>query len=568
VAAAVVNDLVQALTDYTFETRSSATNKVSRGLENQLADLRKHSEDLQAKLVGLQQRSGLFGVTGSDSGGGTGVSSPALQNLDKATEQLSQATMNRVLKQAVYDVVKTGDPEAISQLSGPQMSAEGGQGVMNSLTLIQGLRQQEATLHGQIEQESTKFGAAYPHLIQDKAQLKAVQQSLQDEIERIRVRAQTDYEIALKAEQGAKAAYDSDRATAEKLNDQGVEYAIVSKEADQSQQLYQDLLKRLKEAGIVEGLHSSNLNIVDEATPPARPSRPNPPLYLALGVILGFLLGSIAALIADAMDTKIQGVEEIEAMDLTVMGLVPQIRMNGATPGTLLLESQYSMFGEAVRGLRSTLLDSHSGKSVQVLLVTSSSPREGKSSLALNLAVSQAQFNKKVLLIEADMRRPVLRKVLNLPGNQGLSDLLSNSRAEVSPQELSIYPNLDCLPAGPVPPNPSELLGSERMKSVMREWRNNYDFIVLDCPPVLPVTDTQYIEDSADATFLVARAGSTSRIALQRAHQLLFRHVKNPQNPRIGVVLNFISPRSAAYYGYYGYYGGDEKYEYEKVDQA
>jgi len=160
VAAAVVNDLVQALMDYTFETRSSATNKVSQGLENQLAGLRKHSEDLQAKLVGLQQRSGLFGVTGSDSGGGTGVSSPALQNLDKATEQLSQATMNRVLKQAVYDVVKTGDPEAISQLSGPQMSAEGGQGVMNSLTLIQGLRQQEATLQGQIEQETSKFGAA------------------------------------------------------------------------------------------------------------------------------------------------------------------------------------------------------------------------------------------------------------------------------------------------------------------------------------------------------------------------------------------------------------------------
>ncbi len=263
VAADVVNHLVQALKGYTLETRISATSEVSQGLENQLADLRKHSEELQAKVAGLQKSSGLFGVTGVDADGKSTVTSPVLQSLSESTEQLSKATMNRVLKEAVYEVVKTGDPEAISQLSGTQMSAEGGQGVMNSLNLIQSLRQQEATLQAQISQESTKFGTAYPRLIQDRAQLQAVQQSVRDEIERIRVRAQTDYQVAVKAEQGARAAYNGDRAAAEKLNDQGVEYSILSKEADQSQQLYQDLLKRLKEAGIVEGLHSSNLTVVD-----------------------------------------------------------------------------------------------------------------------------------------------------------------------------------------------------------------------------------------------------------------------------------------------------------------
>ncbi len=565
VAADVVNTLVQALMDYTFESRLSASSQVSQGLESQLSGLRKHSEDLQAKVVSLQQNSGLFGVAGSDVSGKSGVSSPALQNLDKSTAQLSQATMNRVLKQAVYDVVKSGDPEAISQLSGNQISGDGAQGVMNSLNLIQSLRQQEATLQGQIEQESAKFGQNYPKLIQDKAQLRAVQQSMKDEIDRIRVRAQTDYEVAVKAEEGAKAAYDSDRRAAEKLNDQGVEYTIASKEADQSQELYQDLLKRLKEAGVVESLHASNITVVDEATPPAKPSRPNPPLYLALGVFLGFFVGGIAALIAESLDTKIQGTEEIEAMDLPVLGLVPQTRLDQSRPGALLLDSNFSVFGEAVRGLRSTLLGSHSVRPVQVLLVTSSSPREGKSSLALNLAISQAQFNKRVLLIEADMRRPVLRKILNIPGSEGLSDLLTNPRSAAAPQPVLQHENLHCIPAGATPPNPSELLGSERMRQLMREWRGIYDFIVLDCPPVLPVTDTQYIEALADATFLVARAGSTSRIALQRAYQLLFRHVQDPQNPRIGVVLNFISLRSAAYYGYYGYYGGDEKYQYEKL---
>ncbi|AXC12931.1 Tyrosine-protein kinase EpsD [Acidisarcina polymorpha] len=564
VAAAVVNHLTQALMDYEFQTRVSATNAVSQGLEGQLAGLRKHSEDLQAKVVALQQTSGLFGVTGTDAQGNNTVTSPALQNLDKSTAQLSQATMNRVLKQAVYDVVRTGDPEAISQLSGTQMSAEGGQGVMNSLSLIQSLRQQESSLQGQIEQESTKFGPAYPRLIQDKASLAAVQQSLKDEIARIAGRAKADYEVAVRAEEGAKQAYDSDRGAAEKLNSQGVEYQILSKEADQSQQLYQDLLKRLKEAGIVQGLRSSDLTIVDTASPPAKPSKPNVPLYLALGLVGGFFLGGCAALLIDALDGSIQGTEDIEAMNLPVLGLVPQIKLDEAQPGKLLLDSEYSVYGEAVRGLRSTLLESHSGKQAQVLLVTSSSPREGKSALALNLAVSQAQFKKKVLLVEADMRRPVLRKILGLSGTEGLSDLLGNPEATVAPQILPDHMNLHCLPAGPIPAHPAEMLGSERMQFLMREWRRDYDFIVLDCPPVLPVTDAQYLEGMADATFLVARAGSTSKIALQRAYQLLYRHVKDPQNPRIGVVLNFISLRSAAYYGYYGY-RGDPKYEYEKV---
>jgi capsular exopolysaccharide synthesis family protein len=564
VAAAVVNHLIQALIQYNFETRISASNAISKGLENQLSELRQHTEELQSKVVALQQGSQLFGVGGTDETGKQTVSSPVLQSLEKSTTQLSQATMNRVLKQAVYDTVKSGNAEAISQLSGTQMSTEGGTGVMGSLSLIETLRTQESTLKSQIEQESTKFGPAYPRLQQDKASLAAVERSLQDEIDRIAVRAKSDYEIAVKAEEGARAAYDADRAAAGKLNDQGIQYAILSKEAEQSQTLYQDLLKRLKEAGIVEGLHSSNVSIVDPATPPGKPSKPNIPVYLTLGVLAGLFLGAGAALLVDALDNKIQGTEEIEAMGLPVLGLVPQIKMDDTAPGVLLLNSEYSVFGEAVRGLRSTLLESHTGKQVQVLLVTSSSPREGKSALALNLAISQAQFNKKVLLVEADMRRPVLRKILGLSGSDGLSDLLSNPKATVAPQMLPDHLNLHCMPAGSVPQYPSELLGSERMKFLVREWRADYDFIVLDCPPVLPVTDTQYLEGLADATFLVARAGATSKIALQRSYQLLFRHVKDPQNPRIGVVLNFISLRSAAYYGYYGYYG-DAKYEYEKA---
>lgn len=565
VAAAVVNHLVQALIDYTFQTKFAATNQVSQWLEGQLGDLRKQSEQLQTRVVALQQGSGIFGVGGTDPQGKPVIYSPVLDRLQQSTAQFSQAQMNRVLKAAVAEVVKTGNAELISQLSGTSIGSASSQGVTNSLGLIQSLRLQEATLQAQINQDASQFGAAYPKLIEERASLKGVQQSLQDEVKRIAERAQNDVEVASKAEQGARAAYESDRSAAEKLNDKSIEYAILSKEADQSQELYQDLLKRLKEAGILEGLHSSNVTIVDFGTPPSRPSQPMVPLYLALGAGLGIFFGCCAALLVDAVDNKIQGTEEIEALQLPLLGIAPQMETNKTGSQAIMLDSRHSdgAFGESVRRLRSGLLISRSGSPPQVLLVSSASPGEGKSTVALNLAASLSQFDKKVLLVEGDMRRPVLRRRLGLEGTDGLSSLLSGQEVATGILPVPNNPNLHFLPGGPVPPYPAELLGSHRMQMLMEEWRAEFDFIVMDSPPVLPVTDAQILAGVADAIVLMARVGYTTRPALERAYKLLLMHRKDPARPAIGVVLNFVSQRSSAYYGYYGYYGG-KKYQYQQ----
>ena len=565
VAAAVVNHLVQALIDYTFQTKFIATNQVSQWLEGQLGDLRKQSEELQSRVVALQQGSGIFGVGGTDPQGKPVIYSPVLDRLQQSTAQLSQAQMNRVLKASVAEVVKTGNAELISQLSGTSISNSSGQGVTNSLALIQDLRRQEATLHAQIDQDQSQFGAAYPKLVQEQASLKGLQQSLREEIARTSDRAQNDFKIASKAEQGARAAYETDRSAAEKLNDKSIEYAILSKEADQSQALYQDLLKRLKEAGILEGLHSSNVTVVDLASTPARPSKPQVPLYLALGAGFGLFLGCCAALLVDAVDNKIQAAEEIEALQIPLLGIAPHIEAVKAGPRAILLDSRNSdtAFGESVRRLRSGLLISRSGTPPQVLLISSASPQEGKSTLALNLAASLSQFEKRVLLVEADMRRPVLRRRLGLGGTDGLSTLLSDREAADGLLTVPDNPNLYLLPAGPVPPYPAELIGSQRMHMLVEQWRTEFDFIVLDSPPVLPVTDAQLLEEMADATVLLARVGFTTRAALARAYKLLLVHRKDLARPAIGVLLNFVPSRSSAHYGYYGYYGG-KKYQYQQ----
>jgi capsular exopolysaccharide synthesis family protein len=555
VAAAVVNHLVQALNDYNFQTKHKTNVNVSRWLQGQLGDLRKGSLDLKAKVVTLQKETGIFGAGGVDVQGRPITYSPILDHLQQSTAQLSVAEMNRILKESVYRIASTGNAEMLSQLAGTTMSNGGGNGVANSLTLLQNLRAQEATQEALIGQDATVFGPSDPKLVEDRANLKKVQQSIEAEVARVAERAKNDFQIALNTEQGARTAYNADRTAAEKLNDKAIEYSIAEREAEQSQALYEDLQSRLREAGILGSLHATNLSVVNGALAPAKPARPNVPLYLAIGVGAGIFFGFAVALFVDAIDDKLQGTEEVEAMALPLLGLLPLVKPEKSKQPSTILDARNWPFGEAVRKLRSTLLISRSAKPPQVLMVTSGSSQEGKSTLSLALAISLAQLDKTVLLLEADMRRPVLSSRTGMALKGGLSVLLTDREAGIEPIPSAEYPNLHFMPAGPLPHHPAELLASERMHSLLKGWRSQYDFVVMDCPPALPVSDVQLLECLADATILVARAGFTTRIALNRAYQLLCAHVKDPATPSIGIVLNFVSQQSSAYYGYYGYYG-------------
>jgi len=552
VAAAVVNHLTQGLIDFSFRTRFMATKLVSNWLEGQLSDLRKQSESLQSQVVALQQGSGLFGIGETDEQGKATVYSPVLDRLQASTTQLSQATSNRVVKQAVYEVVKTGNAELISQLSGTSAAAAGGGGLNTSLALIQQLRGQESTLEAQLSQDSTRYGAAYPKIIQEQESLKGIQRSIQDEIARIAARSKNDFEIAAQAESDAKATYDSNKRAAEQLNDKSIEYAILSREATQSQDLYQDLLKRLKEAGVLEGLHSSNITVVDPASPPAKPHSPDVPIYLGVGLVAGMLLGCVLALVADATDDRIQDLDQLEGMNLPLLGSLPLFQKESANMESLPLPADSTGFSEAVTIIRSNLLISSRSRTPQVILVTSGSPAEGKSVLAFSLAASLCQTGKQVLLIEGDMRYPVMSRRMGLESDasQGLSGLLADHTTSTSTISLQESPNLSILTAGASPSRPTELLSSERLETLVAEWKKKFDFIVIDSPPVLPVADSQFLEGFADATALVVRSGSTTRTALRRTYAVLSKHAKNPEKPGIGVVLNFVPlPSIKDYYG-------------------
>jgi capsular exopolysaccharide synthesis family protein len=550
IAAAVVNELAQSLVDYTFQTRYNATNQASEWLNSQMGDLRKESENLQAKVVNLQKQSGVYSLGTTDAQGREQAYSGVLDKLQQATTALSASEQNRILKGAIAQAAETGDAEMLSGLAGNTMGNS--QAVNNSLSLIQNLRQQEAAQQSTLQEMEAKFGPSYPKLAEVRGNIAGLERSIREEVLRVRGRAKSDYNVAVQTEANTRNQYEQAKQQADKMNDKAVEYAIVRQEADESRTLYEDLLKRLKEAGVLEGLKSSNITVVDPGRAPAKPKKPNVPFYMALALGGGFFLGCCGALLVDTLDNKINSVDDLEALTgESVMGALPAVGAKDA-PGkrnVILAEPTTSGYAEAMRTIRTALLMWRTETPPQVILVTSAIAGEGKSAVSANLAAVLAQQEKRVLVVDTDLRRGTLRRRFDLPSGKGLSAMLSGLEGEFPISTIEKAPGLSVLPSGPVPPNPSELLDSVAMRNYLQQWRRQYDFIVLDGSPLLPVTDAVVMNALADATLLVVRSGMTEKTQVRRSRALLMRNGKHP----VGMILNGLKTSDASYYGYYGY---------------
>jgi succinoglycan biosynthesis transport protein ExoP len=553
VAASVVNHLIRGLTDYTFQTRMASTSEAAGWLTGQLADLRKQSEDQQEKLAALQKQTGIFSY-GTDNQGREQVYSDVLDQLQQSTAALSAADSNRILKEAVYKAVKSGNAELISELSGNAAGANG-PAVNTALNLIQNLRLQQATLETEIASAEKHYGPAYPRMAELRASLDKTNQSIADEVTRVSERAKTDYDVAQQTENEVRARYEANRRAADQLKDKTIDYSILREEATQSRNLYEDLLRKLKEAGVLQGLKASDITVVDPGRVPAKPKKPNVPLYMAIAIAAGLLLGFAGTLVAEAVDHRIQTIEQVERLlGAPLVGILPKYGKDRNELDSLrqvrTLDAPRSAYSEAVRGLRATLVPARStAEPPRVVVVTSASPEEGKSLTVKNLAVSVAQQGKRVLLLDADLRRPADQKGVEFSGKHGLSQLLSGEDAAASIVQVDGMPNLFVLPAGPVPNNPSELLSSARMGKLISELRTQFDLILIDTPPVLPVVDALILCELADSTLLVARHGVTPQASLKRAYQTLLTRTPRSQ---IGIVLNGVTMNSDAYYSYYG----------------
>ncbi len=572
-ASAVVNRLIAELGDFTFRQRFTATQQGSSWLTGQLAELKQQMQTLQSREIALQRDTGMFGSDASRN--------VVLERLASLNQTLTEAESNRILKQAIDQVAASGNPELISSLSG-NSSVGAVASMTNTLTLIQNLRAQEASLRAELAQDSVRYGPAYPRQGELQAQLRGVGRSIEDEVHRLGERAHSDYLIAMREEDGARAAFNAQKQAAERLNDSMLAYGLAKQEADSSRDIYETLLAKLKQAGVLQGLKASNITIVAlaQVPPPDHPSSPRYLVVFAAALAAGLLLGGAVAGCAELMDNKVRSLEGLErSVGIPLIAVLPvfeHARRNKRRPRGLFgraadeqpaslmgeplpplklaaLDRQPSTFAEGLRSLRTALLLSRSGRPPQVVLITSCLKAEGKTTLALNLAALFAQGGSRVLLVDADLRKPGVALRIGSGPIPGLASALASETTPAVQQPIAEMPNFHVLCGEEVAPFPSELLSSSRMRSLLGTWREEYDFILLDSPPVLPVTDAILLSQISDATLLVARHGQTTQRALCRGAEMLRR--QHPGQAALGAVLNGVSKGSGDFYEYFGYQG-------------
>lgn len=572
-AAQIVNVLANTYVEQNFKTKFESTMQASDWLSKQLVDLQMKVETSQEKLVKYQKQHEILGIDEKQN--------IITAKLDELNKELTAAESDRMEKESVYRLLESGDPDVIlTPLESSESNGGGGSG--SASALLENLRGKQADLKIQIAELSTQFGPSYPKVAQLTNQLKEADTQIQSEMKKMAGRVRSLYLTALHREGMLRDALNKQKQEANKLNESAIEYSLLKRDVETNRQLYEGLLEKLKEAGVTAGLRSNNFRIVDAARVPMAPAEPNVPRNLAFAFVLGLSSGVGLAFLLENLDNTVRTPEQAQVISmLPSLGMIPRGSRNApeisGTKGLAVTSSKeavelvtqsrpQSQMAESYRALRTSLLLSSLGAPPKVILITSALPQEGKTTTSINTSIVLGQKGVRVLLIDADLRRPGVHKTLGMGPRSGLSNVLTGSASlQQAIARSTLVPNLSVLPAGTPPPNPAELLASANMKDALNELREQYDHIIIDTPPTLSVTDAVVLATRADAVVLVIRSGQTTKGALRRARDILTQ-----VNARVtGVLLNAVDLTSPDYYYYYEYQGkyGSRYYQEDDIDK-
>jgi polysaccharide biosynthesis transport protein len=558
-SADIVNNLANTYVEQNFKTKFESTMQASDWLSKQLVDLQIKVETSQEKLVKYQKEHEILGTDEK--------SNIITEKLAELNKEMTMAEALRMQKESLYRLVQSGDPDVVASTA--DALEAGGAGNSGSIApLLMSLRAKEADLKIQVAELSTQFGPSYPKVTQLNNQLKEIDAQVQIELKKLVDRVRGQYLAAQQQEAMLTEEFEKQKQEANKLNESAIEYSLLKRDVDVNRQLYEGLLEKLKEAGVTAGLRSNNIRVVDMARRPTAPTEPNIPRNLLFAFVLGLTSGVGLAFLLENMDNTVRTTEQAQVISgLPALGMIPMGSKNGLEAGSKKLLSMgsskeavelvtqarpQSQMAESYRALRTSLLLSNLGTPPKVIMVTSARPQEGKTTTSINTAIVLAQKGVRVLLIDADLRRPSVHKTLGMGPRSGLSNVLTGSATlEHTITRSPILSNLFILPAGTPPPNPAELLASSNMRDLLIDLREKYDHIIIDTPPTLSVTDAVVLSQRTDAIILVIRSSQTTKQALRRSRDILMQ-----VNAKItGVLLNAVDLTSPDYYYYYEYQG-------------
>jgi polysaccharide biosynthesis transport protein len=556
-AAQIVNGHVQNFIEENFRSRYDATTQASNWLSAELEELRIKVQKSEDERIAYERENQIWTIDEKQN-----ITTQKLADLNKS---LTDAQTDLLQKQALYEIAKAGDVDQLPQVRENPYIAD--------------VLKRKTDVEEQYADASAQFGPNYPkvqHLLLEKQNLdEAYERAKKNVVSSIAA----DYRTGREREDLLLAALDRQKTEANEMAEKLVQYHILEHDAESNKQLYDSLQQKLKEAGITAGLRSSNIRIVDPALVPTHAARPQKSRNILLAFLVGLVGGVGLALLREYLDNTVKSPDDIERLaGLPSLAVVPEVRsLNGhgggrGRAGKLLGDGQTpegdeeesrveivsfakpkSQVSEAFRALRTSLLLSQADHPPQVILVTSALPREGKTTAAVNLAVTLAQLGDRTLILDSDLRKPGVRRVLGMSVGREIG--LSSYLAGVATLDEVTFPhpqieNLVALPTGPIPPSPADLLSSHRMRDAISYLRQKYKFIVIDSPPIMAATDAVILSALTDGVLLVVRSGTTPKEAFTRTRDLL--HAVKCR--LLGVVLNAVDSSAPDYYYSYRYY--------------
>lgn len=584
-AARIANAHAEAYIERGAEMHSQAGRDAEKFLGRKLVELKEQLEKSEVALNDYRRAKGIIpGLMSLD-----GKDAVVIDRLTDLSKDLTKAQVARIELESQVQLIHNHQYDSLPAVMDDKL-VQVMQGELNQLYA------QDASL-------SSRFTAAYPPLGQLRAKEGALKTRLNEEVQHSIKSIESSYQQALEQERELNTEMQNQRTLTMSLNDAAVQYAILQRDVDTNRQLYNAVLKRMKDVGVDSEAQTSNVSIVDKATAPRIPSYPKKLRDLMMSGMLGLFGGLGLAFLIDYLDNTLKDPEEAERyLRLPSIGIIPEFkRLNsssyeprgyapakaltaaletgGNTPKALTngrngsnavagrtataaeeLVTQhgaYSALGEAYRNLRTALLLSRAGAPPKLTLVTSAVAGEGKTVTAVNTAAMLAQLGARVLLVDADVRRPRCHRVLHLDNRMGLTEVLTGVRDLHDLIRPTAVDNLFILSSGSVPPNATELVGSPKMHQVVTQLQEIYEYIVIDSPPVMPVSDALLLSTIVDGVLLVVNASRTPKQQVKAARaRLAYVRAKI-----FGTVLNKIRSHHSEYHYYYhqGYYTPEDE---------
>jgi capsular exopolysaccharide synthesis family protein len=547
-AAQIVNTHLQNFVEQNFRSKYDATIQASNWLSSELEGLRIKVEKSENARIAYQRANQTWQIDEKQD-----ITTSKMADLSKA---VTEAQTDVAQKEAMYRMAVSGNVDALPTAHGSEVLTE--------------LLKRKSDIDEQYAEALNQYGPNFPKVLRIAAQQKEVDDNLTRARKTLIESVQQEFNTARSHVELLQETLDKQRAEANDQAEKLIQYHILQHDAESDRLLYDGLLQKLKEATITVGLRSTNIRVVDPALAPGGPSRPQKARNILLAFLIGLVGGVGLALFREYLDNTVKSPDDIEALtglpSLAVVPAMPGLNAHqgrlsrkageGSSPGRIELLSYAqpkSQISEAFRALRTSLLLSQAEHPPQVILVTSALPREGKTTAAVNLAVTLAQLGDRTLLMDSDLRKPGIRRALNLTLGKdvGLSSYLAgvSSLDEATIQHPTIT-NLSALTTGPVPPSPADLLSSHRMREAIAELRRRFKFIVIDSPPVMAATDAVILSALTDGVLLVVRSGETPKEAFTRTRDLLAA----VKCRLLGVVLNAVDSSAPDYYYSYRYY--------------